>query len=310
MSSQIDVNLVQQYSANFFMLSQQRGSVLRGSVRNETIKAKAAFYDRIGKMDAQPKAGRHSNTPQTDTPHSRRMLTTADFEIADLLDDQDKIKMLGDPQNEYLMAQVWGHGRKIDDIIIAAAIGTARAGEAGADSVVLPNSQKVFSEVGGALGGMNVETLRKIVAKFDLADIDPSLQRNIVVDAISKQYLLADTTLTSADYNTVKALVNGEIDTFMGLKFHKSQRLLTQDTALSGTTGTGVVGAGAIALINARRCFAWVSPGVIYGVGQDIKADISVRNDKSLSTQVYTCMSSGAVRMAEEMVVEALVKAT
>jgi len=292
------------------MLSQQQGSRLRPFVRNETIRGKSSFFDRIGKMEAAQKAGRHSNTPQTDTPHTRRMLTTLDFEIADLIDDQDKVKMLGDPQNEYLMAQVWGHGRKIDDVIIAAALGTARTGEDGSGTQVLPNSQKVFSEVSGALGRMNVETLRKIVAKFDLADVDPSLERHIAVDAIAKQGLLSDTTLTSADFNTVKALVNGEIDTFMGLKFHFTQRLPTQVDALSGTTGTGVVGAGAIALQGARRCFAWVQPGIIYGSGIDIEADISVRKDKSLSTQVYTRMSNGAVRMEEEMVVEALVLAT
>lgn len=64
-----------------------------------------------------------------DTPHSRRMVTLSDYEWADLVDDQDKIRMLIDPTSEYAMAASWAFGRSKDDVIIAAALGTAYSGE-------------------------------------------------------------------------------------------------------------------------------------------------------------------------------------
>ena len=59
-----------------------------------------------------------------DTPHSRRMVTMADYEYADLIDDQDKIRLLVDPTSTYARAAASAMGRAIDDVIIAAAIGT------------------------------------------------------------------------------------------------------------------------------------------------------------------------------------------
>jgi hypothetical protein len=93
------------------------------------------------------------------------------------------------------------------------------------------------------------------------------------------------TEVKSADYNTVKALVAGQIDTFLGFRFIRSQRL-TLD-------GSGD-----------RQCFAWRKSGLLLAVGQAPSARISERDDKSYSTQVYYCMSIGATRMEEEAVVE------
>ncbi len=86
------------------MLAQQMGSRLRDAVRIENVVGKNAFIDQIGSATAQVRTTRHADTPQIDTPHSRRRLTLADYEYADLIDDQDNVRMLIDPTSAYAQA--------------------------------------------------------------------------------------------------------------------------------------------------------------------------------------------------------------
>ena len=134
MSSQVTTAFVQQYSANVQMLSQQMGSRLRDAVRVENITGKNAFFDQVGVATAQLRTSRHADTPQIDTPHARRRVSLADYEYADLIDDQDKVRMLIDPTSSYAQAAAAAMGRAMDDVIISAALGTAFTGETGSTS--------------------------------------------------------------------------------------------------------------------------------------------------------------------------------
>jgi len=128
MSSQITTAFVKQYSDMLFHLSQQKGSRLRPAVRVEMQKGESKFYERLGEVTAVQRLSRHEDTPQIDTPHSRRRVTLVDYVYADLIDDEDKIRSLINPESPYLQAQVWAHGRAIDDKIISAALGNAYSG--------------------------------------------------------------------------------------------------------------------------------------------------------------------------------------
>lgn len=66
MSNQITTAFVQQYSNNVQMLSQQKGSLLRGVVDVETVNGKHAYFERIGSVSAVKRVSRHSDTPQID----------------------------------------------------------------------------------------------------------------------------------------------------------------------------------------------------------------------------------------------------
>ncbi len=66
MSSQITTAFVEQYSNNVQMLSQQKGSLLRGSVDVESIVGNNAFFDQVGVATAQKRTSRHADTPQMD----------------------------------------------------------------------------------------------------------------------------------------------------------------------------------------------------------------------------------------------------
>ncbi len=277
MSSQITTAFVQQYSANIQMLSQQMGSLLRDKVRVESVVGKNAFFDQVGSVTAQLRTSRHADTPQVDTPHSRRRLSLADYEFADLIDQQDKVRLLIDPTSSYAQAAAMAMGRAMDDVIITAALGTASTGETGAGSETVQT---------GVVKGTTGLTVAKLISAKDLldkADVDPSIPRHIIVGPEQLGNLLGDSEVTSSDFNTVKALVRGELDSYLGFKFTVSNRL----------PKTG----------NDRTCIAYAQDGLLLGIGKDISARIDERADKSYATQVYYCQTIGATRMESAKVV-------
>ena len=89
MSVNITTSFVEQYSANVQLLAQQMGSKLRSAVDVEQIRGKSAFFDQIGVTAAQVRTSRHSDTPQIDTPHSRRL--SRFFKLVKLLENPFRI---------------------------------------------------------------------------------------------------------------------------------------------------------------------------------------------------------------------------
>ena len=281
MSSQITTAFVQQYSANIQMLSQQMGSLLRDKVRLESVVGKNAFFDQVGSVTAVKRTSRHGDTPQIDTPHARRRVSLVDYEFADLIDDQDKVRMLIDPTSSYAQAAAFAMGRAMDDEIIEAATGTSFTGETGSTSTALPSGQ-IITEA--STDGLTIAKLREAKKILDLNSVDPSIPRHIIVSPKQIDDLLGTTSVTSSDFNTVKALVQGEVNAFMGFNFIVSNRLSIASSK--------------------RACIAFAQDGIALGVGKDVMARIDERADKGYATQVYYCASFGATRMEEEKVVK------
>ena len=306
MSIEITTAFVKQFGANVFHLSQQQGSRLRNSVRNETQVGESRFYDRIGSVVAQELTSRHSDTPQIDTPHSRRRVTLKDFVHADLVDTTDKLRMLMDPTSDYSKAFIWAMGRAMDDVLIENADGDAFGGVDGGTTVAHPNAQKLASVNGGAGANLNVQALRRAKKKFDEDDVDPSIRRYMAHTASQGEALLSETEITSSDFNTVKALVMGEINTFLGFQYIRLERLLAQSGTLAFDVTSGEVGAGGGDADTYRRVLAWAQDGLLLTVAQDMQTEIERRADKNFSTQVFARMSIGATRMEEEKVVVVL----
>ena len=280
MSNQITTAFVQQYSNNVQMLSQQKGSLLRNTVDSETIVGKNAFFEQVGQAVAQKRTTRHADTPQIDTPHSRRRVSMVDYEYADLIDKQDQVRTLIDPTSSYAQAAAFALGRSMDDEIIASVSGNAFSGETGSSTVPLPSAQKITES---GTDGLTLTKLRSAKEKFDSASVDPSIQRYIIVGPKQISDLLNTTQVTSSDFNTVKALVNGEINQFLGFTFVTSNRLSIASSK--------------------RLCLAYAGDGIKLALGQDIMTRIDERSDKGYATQVYVCMTMGATRMEEEKVV-------
>lgn len=166
--------------------------------------------------------------------------------------------MLIDPTSSYARAAAAAIGRAMDDTIISALGGTAKTGKEGTTSTAFPSGQKIAH----ASGGLTIAKLVSAKKLLDAQSVDPSIKRYIVVSPEQIEDLLNSTTVTSSDFNTVKALVQGDINTFVGFEFIVSNRLSDDGTS--------------------RLCYAWAQDGVKLAVGKDVMARIDERSDKSL----------------------------
>lgn len=286
MSDQVSTAFVQQYTSNVQLLLQQRGSKLRDLVMQGSYNGKAAkAVEQIGAVAAQKRTTRHGDTPLINTPHDARWVHPNDFEVADLIDDQDKLRMLIDPQSSYAVNHAYAIGRSIDDEIIRAALGTSLTGENGSTSTAFDTSNQ---QIAVGASGLTVAKLREaneiLLSNEVDVDMDPLY---MIVTAKQINNLLNTTEVTSADYASVKALVTGQVDSFMGFKFIHCERL-------------GVDGS------SNRRVIAFAKSGMHLGLWNDINSQITPRADKSYATQVYTKATFGATRTEEGKVVEIL----
>jgi hypothetical protein len=212
-----------------------------------------------------------------------------DYEWADLIDKEDKLKMLIDPQSDYATNAAWALGRSIDDAIIECFSNTAYAGKAGGTATIF----KAANIVSGGATRLTLQKLLDAKGKLDAADCDPNEERYIAVTSVQLTDLLNISEIKDADFNTVRALVRGEVDTFLGFKFIVCNRI----TFPYGQTSVAA---------SFRSIPCWVKSGVLLALAKDINTRIDQRADKSYATQVYAAMGIGAVRMEEEKVVQIL----
>ncbi|MCF1458764.1 MAG: phage capsid protein [Shewanella sp.] len=281
MSFEITTAFVQQYKANITLLLQQRGSRLRSCCNQGSYVGKAVkSVDQIGPVEAVRRRGRHSDTPLISTPHYARWCHPKDYEWADMVDDTDKLRMLINPTSAYAINGAYALGRAIDRLIIDSATGTNFTGEDGDETVEFKDDNVIEA----SNTGLTISKLRLLKKKYMENEVDLDYDKLYVL-ATASQFddLLGTTEVTSSDYNTIKALVQGKVNTFMGFEFIHTELLPTDENGH-------------------RRCLSWAKSGMHLGLWNDINTKIDQRPDKSYSTQVYLKATAGATRLDEEKV--------
>ena len=291
MSFEVTTSFVQQYKAGIEALVQQQGSRLRGAVRVEDQMGKASFYDQIDATTVRKRTVRHGDSPFIPTPHARRQNVLEDFDWGDFIDDEDMIRTLNDPTNAYVQAASWAMGRAMDQAIVDAAFGTAQTGETGSTSLTFSAdlTPTAGSEEGRTIVDGNTGlTIAKLIQAKELLDdseVEPE-PRFIACTATQIGDLLGTTQVTSSDFNTIKALVAGEVDQYMGFTFIRlNSAILPVDAS------------------DIRGCICWAKNGLLLGLGKDITARVSERADKGYSVYAFASMSIGATRMQGPKVV-------
>jgi len=310
MSIEITTAMVKQYSANVFHLVQQSGSRLLPHVRRESINSEESFFDRIGTATARKKTSRHSEIVYDNTPHTRRRVISEDYYYSDLVDNEDKLRILINPESEYAMAARNALGRAIDDEIIVQALGNAYGSKDGSSAVALPNSQKIAAHDGATAATLgqrlNVRTLRAVKKKFNANEAGEE-ELFMAISAEQLDDLLAETEVTSSDFAAVKALVHGDVDTFMGFMFIRTERLNVTAGTTTYNIFNGSVGAGTDTLpAGSRRCIAWQKMGILLATAKEVQGRVDEIPTKHHAKQVYACMAVGGTRMEEERVVEVI----
>ena len=307
-SFSITTAFVAGYKNNIHMLAQQKRTRLFNVSRQEQQASKTDYYERIGVTESNDVVERHGDTPINNSPHTRRAVTLQDADWGDMIDRLDRVRLLINPDDAYVKIAVSALNRKKDDIFISAAFGNAKAGELGADTVSLPDAQKIVStnSSGTSFAPLNVKTLRRAMRKFDEAEVDEDDKRYLAFNGAQKEALLGETEITSADFNTVRALVQGEINAFLGFEFIRTERLpVTASANTDASFSSGTVDGGSDTVpAGSHRLLAWTEMGMLSSTGLDLFVDVGPRRDKKMNTQIYVVQSVGAVRMEEERVLE------
>jgi len=274
---------VQQYKDNITQLVQQKTTKLKDTVMIDyDFTGEYKFYDQLGATEMVQKTSRNQDTPSIDPDHKRRRISKTDWIHNTLFDTQDQLSMIIDPKSSYSMSASMAAGRKIDDRIITAFIANAYTGKTGSTETSFAAANQI------AHGGTGLNKAKLLSAKelLDNADVEEE-DRFCVCTPAQITDLLNTTEVTSADYNTVRTLVDGTIDTWLGFKFKRiSSRRLPVITA------------------GYRGVYCYHKAAMQLAVQRDPVTRIDQRTDKNYCWQVYTEMTIGATRLEEERIVQ------
>lgn len=284
-------------------VAQQAASRLRQYATVKTgCSGKSQAHRKIQSANMTDATGRLLPTTGQELALEQRYLFPRKATLTTLMDEDDasELDLQVAPTGEIGMQHAMAAGRKIDDIFIAGILGTNLEGiEDSMTSVVLPASQYVavnYRRDGGSGNlGLTIAKIAQGKGKFAKAEIYGQEQKQAgakLCMAVSQDelndLLLDAQQVGSADYNNVKALVDGEVDYFMGVRFLRTERLPA--TAPSG---------GKII----RTCPMWVSSMVHLDFWYDVATKIAVRDDLSEAIQIRSKIKVGACRKQEEGVV-------
>lgn len=253
----------------------QASAVLVPAVRQRRgVEGSTAKFPKVGKGVAS------ARIPQTDvTPlnvdFSQVTVTLEDWNAAEYSDIFMQQKVNFDERQELVKVLANAIGRRQDQLVIDAL-------EASGTSLTVANS------IGGATSNLNVAKLREAKKLLDSKNVPPQ-DRHIVLHANNLAALLGETQATSVDFNSVKALVSGEINTYLGFKFH-----VLGDRAEGGLTIDGS---------NDRTVLAFHKDAVGYAEGLAPKTEINYVPEKT-SFLVNSMLSAGAVAIDAEGIVD------
>jgi N4-gp56 family major capsid protein len=251
----------------------QSSRALAGLTRERTnVEGNQVKFPKIGKGTATVRVPQTDVTPLNVT-YSQVTATMSDYIAAEYSDIFSQQKVNFDERRE--LVQVVGNaiGRRMDQLVIDALNASS-------------TSLTVATTIGGAGTNMNIEKLIEAKKLLDANNV-PSEGRCMIIHANNLAGMLGETEITSSDFATVKALVSGEVDTFMGFKF----------------VTLGDRDEGGLPIPSTRTCFAFHKDAMGMGIGMNQKSEINYVPEKT-SFLVSSMFSAGAVAIDDEGIVK------
>ena len=279
----------QDYSRIILPLARQERSLLYDRVYVKSdITGKCFYQDQIGKWEMSAKTTVNPDTPQNDPNLSRTRIDIGTYNDARMLDRSLRLQEFSDPMSETSYCISSAVGIQMDKLIYDALGGVARRGETGATSVSFPAAKTVAADFAGTGSNTGLTTTKiRRAAKLLNAQGVPTYDRTFVCSATGLEQLLGTTVVTNSDYNSIKALVAGEIDTWLGFKF-----VVLPDGIINVDSN------------NIADYFAFHKTGVCFGMLEELFLRVEERADKSYSKQIYYEINAGAGRLEEAKVIK------
>lgn len=223
----------------------------------------------MGKGAATPRTGSSADVVPMDISHSLKVATLVDYEAPEYTDIYDQATVNFDEVRELATTIAGAMGRRDDQSIIdalATTTTTVGAGTQALDLATITAASKLLNKVEAPMEG-----------------------RYFVVHEGGLNDLLNDTTITSADYNSVRMLMSGQISSFMGFEWK--------------VIGSGRAEGGLPLTTTVRSGFAFHKRSIGHAVGIDMKTKVDYVPHKAswLSMGMW---KAGSVAIDVEGIVE------
>lgn len=298
MSANLPTLFSQQYSTNVQLLSQQRLSKFQMAVSVDSgYRGKQVSpVDQVGAVAMQPVTSRFQTKTRTDAVVDRRWVVPSSFDLQQLEDSFDKLKMISDIRSAYVQNTIAAANRQKDDLIIDAFFGTSLTGETGGTSTTFPTSTStnvVSVSEGATTSNISVAKLKKGIELLLTNDVDLDLEE--VYCAIGPKQntaLLNEIEIIGNDFRPAERPqvdAKGRVVEFMGIRFLHTTRL---DTGTDDAAGTS------------RAVPLWCKSGMHLGLWQDNQYRVRQAEEfKGNPWEVYAYMTAGATRIDEDKVI-------
>lgn len=252
-----------QFSTALDLKLQQMGSLLRPHVEEQGgLTGKLASpVQQVGAVVAKAPQGRFVPKDFQAADFTRRWFTPSPYEINQLVDEYDMLETIVDPKSPLTTGAAQAIGRIQDDVIIAAATGSAQIGTDAAslttESFDTTKFQVAHDFGASATTGMTVAKIiegQRILQHYhnDL-DRDPPC---LIIGSSQYADLLKQAQVVSADFNGGMVLENGRLKRFMGCDIVVSERLAVASSD--------------------RTCLMFVKSGIKLGLWRDLSNRISI----------------------------------
>ncbi|MBR5895542.1 MAG: hypothetical protein IKZ13_08380 [Akkermansia sp.] len=288
------------YSEKWGSYLQQEASRLEKYVTVESgLSGKMVAFDQYGLLSFTEKTDRLQTTVLDEAPTTRRVIYPKIYTKAIGFDEFDakQLANIDVPVSKTIEGLRAAAGRCMDKVMLDAFLGTCYVGENGTVAVPFDNNQIIdvdYTESGSASNSsLTLAKLRKALAMLQKAEAWNEERRaygdELVLACSSSQIaaLLREPEVGSFDYNTVRALVEGKIDSFLGFRIIRTEQLPVAENGQ-------------------RPCLAWVKSKAQFGLWEDFKVKLTVRDDLDEALQVRAKFACGATRLQEEGFVKIL----
>lgn len=237
----------------------------------------------------------------------RRPLKPSFYEYSELFDPRHERAWMRAvrPDSQYARNVMAAFNRQKDSTIITAFDATVTLGGEHDSTTVSPatgaTGQTIWyndpraTNLEGANTGGRMDLSRILAAGQYLNGKGHRGQRYAVINEVGLSQILSDATISSADYNSVRLLMAGEIDTFMGFQWFM--------TPENSATVTGKFDAGSSTSTTCYQAYFYTEDAMVFGMTNDVRIRFDEIPDRGYALQAYHEFGVGAVRMDESAIV-------
>jgi hypothetical protein len=285
----------EEFKNGYLAVSGQKDARFLSAVTLEDFRGDKGYFSKIKEIsDPVAVTSRNSDTQNDEIEFETRKINKVLYRKSILLDHNDDIRRHTDPSGDTLRELVAAHNKKIDDVIVAAAEGTAYGWQDNslisvpsygfdAANVVPVNYTNAAPTGSGANTNLTVEKLlrvKKLMGDNEIPDMEDGIF--VFVPPSAEQSLLNQDKYINLDYGSGN-LKGAMLAPKFGMTFIRTNRLTTNSSAIAD-------------------CLVMTKSAVKVCLNRVNRIRIGERDDKNYSNQIFTEMLVGATRMYEDRI--------